>query len=177
MVAVSRSFRYVTPTRRQQQGGKLVFKSGAAVFGQAWREGTWNKPAAAAAPTSVVPFPVPDAPVAPAPVDPVSELRNAEAGLREAVRVYNFARREIADANRSHTDAVIANGMIAIPAKPYTAERRRERRAAAFRLFNKRRAQLITARRRLDAVRLALDLPLSDAEAAPLLARVLPPRI
>jgi hypothetical protein len=172
---MSRGFRYVTPTRRQQQGSKLVFKSGAAVFGQAWRDGTWNQPASV--PAAVIPFPASAAPAAPAPVDPVSELRNAEAGLREALRVYNFARREIADANRSHTDVVIANGMIAIPAKPYTVERRRERRAAAFRLFNKRRAQLIAARRRLDVSRLALDLPLSDAEAAPLLARVLPPRI
>jgi hypothetical protein len=75
-------------------------------------------------------------------------LANAQAGLREAVRVYDFARREIGQANRG----VFAGHAI----KNITPERRRALRRAAFLLFNKRRGQLVQARRRVAAAELAL---------------------
>lgn len=75
-------------------------------------------------------------------------LLNAQAGLREAVRVYDFARREIGQANRG----VFAGHII----KNITVERRRALRRAAFLLFNKRRGQLVQARRRVAAAELAL---------------------
>jgi len=75
-------------------------------------------------------------------------LANAQVGLREAVRVYDFARREIGQANRG----VFAGHVI----KNITAERRRALRRAAFLLFNKRRGQLVQARRRVTAAELAL---------------------
>jgi hypothetical protein len=75
-------------------------------------------------------------------------LANAQAGLREAVRVYEFARREIGQANRG----VFAGYVI----KNITAERRRALRRAAFLLFNKRRGQLVQAQRRVAAAELAL---------------------
>ncbi len=75
-------------------------------------------------------------------------LANAQAGLREAVRVYDFARREIGQANRG----VFAGHII----KNITPERRRALRRAAFLLFNKRRGQLVQARRRVTAAELAL---------------------
>ena len=77
-----------------------------------------------------------------------TELLNAQAGLREAVRVYDFARREIGQANRGmFCNRVIQN---------ITAERRTVLRRAAFMLFNKRRAQLAKALRRVAAAELAL---------------------
>ena len=75
-------------------------------------------------------------------------LANAQAGLREAVRVYDFARREIGQANRG----VFCGHTI----RNITAERRRALRRAAFVLFNKRRGQLLQARRRVAAAKLAL---------------------
>ncbi len=75
-------------------------------------------------------------------------LANAQAGLREAVRVYDFARREIGQANRG----VFAGHVI----KNITPERRRALRRAAFLLFNKRRGQLVQARHRVAAAELAL---------------------
>ncbi len=75
-------------------------------------------------------------------------LANAQAGLREAVRVYDFARREIGQANRG----VFCNHVI----KNITAERRTALRRDAFLLFNKRRGQLVQARRRVAAAELAL---------------------
>ena len=77
-----------------------------------------------------------------------TELLNAQAGLREAVRVYDFARREIGHANRG----IFAGHVI----KNITAERRTALRRAAFLLFNKRRAQLAKALRRVAAAELAL---------------------
>ena len=71
--------------------------------------------------------------------------------MREAVRVYDFARKQIGEANRTHTAAVVKLGQIIIPARPFTAERIRENKRLAFRTFNQRRAQLLAARRRLDA--------------------------
>ena len=77
-----------------------------------------------------------------------TELANAQAGLREATRVYDFARREIGQANRGmFCNRVIQN---------ITAERRTVLRRAAFMLFNKRRAQLAKALRRVAAAELAL---------------------
>ncbi len=84
-------------------------------------------------------------------------LLNAQAGLREAMRVYDFARRELGQANRG----IFAGHTI----RNITAERRRALRRAAFLLFNKRRGQLVQARRRAAAAELALaataqaDLP------------------
>ncbi len=75
-------------------------------------------------------------------------LANAQAGLREAVRVYDFARREIGQANRG----VFAGHVI----KSITAERRRALRRDAFLLFNRRRGQLVQARRRVAAAEVAL---------------------
>ena len=77
-----------------------------------------------------------------------TELANAQAGLREATRVYDFARREIGQANRGmFCGRVIQN---------ITADRRRALRRDAFLLFNKRRAQLAKALRRVAAAELAL---------------------
>ena len=77
-----------------------------------------------------------------------TELLNAQAGLREAVRVYDFARGQISEANRGmFCGRVIPN---------ITAERRAALRRAAFVLFNKRRAQLAKALRRVAAAELAL---------------------
>ncbi len=77
-----------------------------------------------------------------------TELLNAQAGLREATRVYDFARREIGQANRS----MFCGRVI----RDITAERRTALRRAAFVLFNKRRAQLAKALRRVAAAELAL---------------------
>jgi hypothetical protein len=75
-------------------------------------------------------------------------LLNAQAGLREAVRVYDFARREIGQANRG----IFCNHVI----KNITTERHLALRRAAFLLFNKRREQLAQARRRVIAAEAAL---------------------
>ncbi len=75
-------------------------------------------------------------------------LANAQAGLREAVRVYDFARREIGQANRG----IFCNQVI----RNITVERRRALRRAAFLLFNKRRGQLLQAKRRVAAAELEL---------------------
>ncbi len=75
-------------------------------------------------------------------------LANAQAGLREAMRVYEFARREIGQANRG----VFAGYVI----RNITADRRRALRRDAFRLFNKRRGQLVQARRRVAAAEASL---------------------
>ena len=75
-------------------------------------------------------------------------LLNAQAGLREAVRVYDFARRGISEANRG----IFAGHVI----RNITTERRRTLRRDAFVLFNKRRGQLLQARRRVAAAELAL---------------------
>ena len=76
------------------------------------------------------------------------ELANAQAGLREAVRVYDFARREIGQANRG----MFCGRVI----RDITAERRTALCRAAFVLFNRRRAQLAKALRRVAAAELAL---------------------
>ncbi len=122
------------------------------VFGKSWHDGTWNQPKPA-----VVVKPV----AAPAlvPVNPAAELANAEANLRAAVRVYDYARREIGEANRTKTQETVCNGRVVIAALPFTRERIRQRKSEAFKLFNKRRGELIRARRRVDAARAALGLP------------------
>lgn len=160
---MSRGLRYITPARRKSSNPLRaipLLRSPATVWGTAFYDGTWNQPKAE---------PVPIAASGPAPVailDSAHELRAAEAVMREAVRVYDFARREIGEANRTHTAEVRSRaGEVLIPAKPYRSERIRERKSAAFRLFNLRRAQLFATRRRLDAARLALSLPLDDAAA------------
>jgi hypothetical protein len=149
-----------------------LIRPGAAVFGTAWYDGTWNQ----AKPLVVVVEPV--AAPAPAPVDAARDLRNAEAWLREVVRVYDFARREIGDANRTHRDAVIVAGHVVSPAVRFTPERIRERKSYAFRLFNKRRSELAAAKRRLAAARLALGLPVETvAVVTPVAAKTRTARV
>ncbi len=132
----------------------LSLRPASAVFGKNWQE---LLSAPRRVPTAPIAAPAPvAAPVAI--VDPARELRNALAGLKEAVRVYDFARGQIGEANRTASKPVMVNGTAAIPAKLYTREQRRARRSLAFREFNRRRAQLLAARRRLDAARLALGL-------------------
>jgi hypothetical protein len=109
------------------------------------------------------------APVAAAPVNPTRELANAEALLRECVRVYDAARAGIGEANATGTKAVVVNGHVVRPAQAYTKERIRERKSYAFKLFNKRRGELSRARRRVDAALAALgqqSLALTAARAA-----------
>ena len=122
------------------------------VFGKSWHDGTWNQPKPA-----VVVKPV--AAPAPASVNPAAELANAEANLRAAIRVYDYARKEIGEANRTKTRETVCNGRVVIAALPFTSERIRQRKSDAFKLFNKRRGELTHARRRLDVARAALGLP------------------
>ncbi len=122
------------------------------VFGRFWHDGTWNQPKPA-----VVVKPV--AAPAPVPVNPAAELANAEANLRAAIRVYDYARKEIGEANRTKTQETVCNGRVVIAALPFTPERIRQRKSQAFKLFNKRRGELTRARRRVDAARAALGLP------------------
>jgi hypothetical protein len=113
------------------------------------------------------------APVAAAPVNPVRELANAEAHLRECIRVYDAARAGIGEANR-HTLPDTLPAFIRRQAGPFvpvrlSAERIRQRKSAAFSMFNKRRGELSRARRRVDAARAALGQPslaLTAARAA-----------
>ena len=168
---MSRGLRYVEMNRKAAHNplrtGPL-YQHPAAVFGTSYYDGTWNQPRPAPAP---VPAEAPATAAAVA-LDPACELRCAEALMREAVRVYDFARKQIGEANRTHTAAVVKLGQIIIPARPFTAERIRENKRLAFVQFNQRRAQLLAARRRLDAARLALGLPLADADAKLAMASV-----
>ena len=122
------------------------------VFGRSWHDGTWNQPK----PAVVVELVAAPAPVL---VNPAAELANAEANLRAAIRVYDHARKEIGEANRTKTRETVCNGRVVIAALPFTADRIRQRKSDAFKLFNKRRGELIRARCRVDAARAALDLP------------------
>ncbi len=122
------------------------------VFGTSWHDGSWNQPKPAVVVTPV-------AAPAPASVNPAAELANAEANLRAAIRVYDYARKEIGEANRTKTQETVCNGRVVIAALPFTPERIRQRKSAAFKLFNKRRGELIRARCRVDAARAALGLP------------------
>lgn len=110
--------------------------------------------------------------------DPQRELRAAEADLRAALHCYDDARREIGNANRTKTEAMIVNGRVVMPAKPFTPERIRERKSAALSLFNLRRSQLFAAKRRLAAAHSALGLPVEiepAAAAAPRRSRKIAP--
>jgi len=129
-----------------------LFQRASAVFGTSWHDGTWNQPKPAVV-VELVAAP------APASVNPAAELANAEANLRAAVRVYDYARKEIGEANRTKTQETVCNGRVVIAALPFTPERIRQRKSGAFKLFNKRRGELAHARRRLDAARAALGLP------------------
>lgn len=156
---MARGNTYVTLNRRTSNNplrSVPLYRHPAAVFGTSWHDGTWNLPRVAPAQVVVV------APPAPVALDPARELRAAEAAMRDAMRVYDFARKEIGEANRTHTAAMLKLGEVVIPAKPYRPERIRERKSYAFRQFNKRRAQILAARRRLDAARIAPGLPLAD---------------
>ncbi len=156
---MARGLHYVTLSRRKNCNplrSVSLLRSPAEVFGTSWHDGTWNQPKA-----EPVPIAASVSVAAPLALDPARELRAAEAGMRDAVRVYDFARKEIGEANATSTVAVLKLGQVVIPSRPYRPERIRERKSAAFTLFNRRRAQLIAARRRLDAARLALGLPLA----------------
>jgi hypothetical protein len=135
-----------------------LLRPAATVFGTAWYDGTWNQPKPAAAAVDVLP---------PMPADAQHELRNAIAGLAEAQRVYDAARAEIGDANRTGREALVVAGRVVASAVRFTPERIRERKSYAFRLFNKRRGQLAAARRRLTAARAALGLPVEATALAP----------
>jgi hypothetical protein len=148
-----------------------LFRPAAQVFGSAWHDGTWNQPKACAPPQA--------APAAAAPVDAHRELANAEAALRDAVRVYDAARAGIGEANRTslpdtlpafiRAQIVASGGSVPIPR--LTPDRIRARKSAAFRLFNQRRRELHTARRRVDAARAVLGLPsLTEIEARSVIA-------
>lgn len=92
-------------------------------------------------------------------------LRCAEARVRELRRCYVVAREGIAEANRTvlptslppaTVRAILAAGGT-VEAKRLSPERVRERKSAAFRLLNKRRAELKAAERALVAARAALE--------------------
>ncbi len=121
-----------------------LLRPAAAVFGTSWFDGSWNQPKMA---------PVIEAAPAPvAPVHPERMLANAEASLRDAQRAYDGARRVIGEANRTRNEAIVVNGLMVMPARPFTKERIRERKSAALKLCNKRRSQLATAKRVLVAL-------------------------
>ena len=119
-----------------------LFRPAAQVFGPAWFDGTWNQPKA--------PAPVQAAPAVAAPADAHRELANAEAALRDAVRVYDAARAGIGEANRTilpdtlpaFIRAQIEAAGYPTPIRRLTPERVRARKSAAFRLFNQRRREL-----------------------------------
>jgi hypothetical protein len=90
-------------------------------------------------------------PVAAAQAARARELANARAAVAQAERTYDSARREIGEANRTHSAPVLCGGRVVMAAAPFTPERMRARKSAAFRLFNLCRAQLAAARRRLAA--------------------------
>lgn len=164
-------YRYVEMNRKAAHNPLRIgplYQHPAAVFGTSYYDGTWNQPRPALPPVPAE-APATGASVA---LDPHRELQRAEALMHEAVRVYDFARKQIGEANRTHTVAVVKLGQVVIPAQPFTAERIRENKRLAFRTFNQRRAQLLAARRRLDAARLALGLPLADADAKLAMASV-----
>ena len=143
-----------------------LYQHPAAVFGTSYYDGTWNQPKVGANNPQVPARSANIAPsAAPVALDPARELRNADAAMREAVRVYDFARKEIGEANRTHTPGLVKLGQVVMPSKALSPERVRENKRLAFVQFNQRRAQLLAARRRLDAARLALGLPLADADA------------
>ncbi len=96
---------------------------------------------------------------APVPANPAAELANAEANLRAAIRVYDYARKEIGETNRTKTRETVCNGRVMIAALPFTPERIRQRKSDVFKLFNKRRGELTHARRQLDVPHAALGLP------------------
>jgi hypothetical protein len=93
----------------------------------------------------------------------ISELANAEAALRDVVRVYDAARAAIGEANR-HTLPDTLPAFIRRQTGPFvpvrlSAKRIRARKSAAFTMFNRRRGELSRARCQVDAARSALGLP------------------
>ncbi len=161
---MGRALRYVEMNRKSAHNPLRTgptYQSPAAIWGTAFYDGTWNQPR---------PAPVPEQGVAPCntlPVvlDPARELRNAEAAMRDAVRSYGFACKRLSDANRTRTPGLVKLGEVVIPSRPIRPEVVRQARSMAFRDLNQSRARMLAARRRLDAARLALGLPLSDADA------------
>ncbi len=120
-----------------------LYRHPAAVFGTAWYDGTWNQPK----PAVVV--------IPPTPAPPPLTLAEAEAGLREAVRLYDHARHEIGLANARRRPALIIHGRIAAPAVEFTAERIKREKSYAFSRFNVVRGRLVRARKAAVAARAA----------------------
>jgi hypothetical protein len=108
----------------------------------------------------------PAAPVVAAPADAHRELANAEAALRDALRVYNAAKVGIGEANRTvlpdtlpaFIRAQIEAAGYQTPVRRLTPERVRARKSSAFRPFNQRRRELHAERRLVDAARAALGI-------------------
>jgi hypothetical protein len=82
------------------------------------------------------------------------ELRNAEAALLQAIRAHASARIDIGEANRRVLPGTRYSSAITL-----LPERVRQRKSAAFSLFNRRRGELSRARHRVDAARAVLGLP------------------
>ena len=90
-------------------------------------------------------------------------LANAEAALLEALSCHAAARAGIGEANRTTLPDTLP-AFIRRQAGPFvpvrlTAERVRQRKSQAFRLFNQRRRELARARHAVDAARASLGLP------------------
>jgi hypothetical protein len=96
--------------------------------------------------------------LAPAPDPRLRELEAAEGALASAQRLYDFARAAIGEADRTVLAPVLCGGRVVSPVTRLTAQRVRERKSDAFRLFNLRRGQLAAAKRRVAAARKALGL-------------------
>lgn len=118
----------------------------------------------AAAAATPAPVPAAPRPVVVRPLDahqlplPRAEaaVRNAQAHLMEMLRCYDAARRQIGEANRG-----ISNG---IKLENPSRERMRQVRSRVFRLFNRRRAQVAQARKRLAAAQDAVAALIAAAE-------------
>lgn len=105
----------------------------------------------AAATAAPAPVPIAPRPVVQRPLDAdqfplpraVAAVRNAQAHLLDMLRRYEGAHREIGESNRG-----ISNGVqLVAPSR----ERMRQARSQVFKLFNRRRAQLAAARKKLAA--------------------------
>ena len=87
------------------------------------------------------------------------ELADAEAVLREALRVLNGARADVERAKRTETPQIIINGRVAGGGLRIAPERVRQCKAQARRMLAKRLAGMAVARGRVEAARAVLGLP------------------
>ncbi len=86
------------------------------------------------------------------------DLANAEATLTGLMNALTVARAGIGEANRTHTAPVMDGSRVLMPAIRFSAARMRDRKSYAFRLFNRRRVEIVAARRCVDAARAVLGL-------------------